>query len=180
MPIDAGNILSAFIGGLLVFGGQWFASRQGAKLELNKLKHQEIFEQNNMKFQETKDRRDSITKFRQERAKPVFEALDRVSHAWDSDSYLELAESLGYQDTTVDPHDEEHKKRQEEWKNIHFKQIQNDISACQVIHDSELRKAIIKLIWHSIDPDMPPPKGTLSLDEVYTRLENWIHNPQMI
>jgi hypothetical protein len=179
MTIDAGNILSAFIGGLLVFGGQWFASRQTAKLELSKLKYQEITEQNRMRFQESKDRSESITEFRQKRAKPVFEALDRVSHNWDSDSYFELADSLAYHGKPVDPNDEEYNKKREEWKAKRFQQIQDDISSCNVIHDTKLRQAITKLIWNSIDPDIPPPEGSSSLDEVYTRLENWIFNPQL-
>lgn len=177
MQVDFGNIISVLIGGLLVFGGQWFASRQTVKLELSKLRYQEFIEQNGMRFQETKDRCESITKFRQERAKPVFEALDKVSHRWDSDSYFDLAESLAYRGKTVDPNDKEYKEKQEEWKAKRFQQIIDDISACDVIQDTQLRNAITKLIRNSIEPDMPLPEGSLSLDEVYKRLENWIFNP---
>jgi hypothetical protein len=177
MQMDISNIISVIIGGLLVFGGQWFASRQTAKLELNKLKYQDIAEQNRMRFQEDKERCESITKFRQERAKPVFEALDRVSHMWDSDSYFDLAESLALRGKTIDPNDEEYKKKQEERKTKRFQQIVDDISACDVIQDTQLRNAITKLIRNSIDPDMLLPEGSMSLDEVYTKLENWIFNP---
>lgn len=79
-----GSVVSAMIGGSLVFLGQWFTSRQSSKTEVQKWKQEE----------QREVRRD-IVRFREDRTKPVFEALDRVAHRWDIDSIIELAEAVG-------------------------------------------------------------------------------------
>jgi len=168
MQLDIGNIISVFIGGLLVFAGQWFASRQSAKTEALKWKQEKLREV----------RRD-IVKFREERSKPVFEAIDRVAHRWDVDSIIELADAVGYEGEKADNKSEEYKQRRKEQKQKYFDQMKKDISSVSVIHDSDIRKAISRILWQSTDPELIPDKDTPTLQDAYLKLENWIFNPQV-
>ncbi len=168
MQLDIGNLISVFIGGLLVFAGQWFASRQSAKTEAQKWKQDELREV----------RRD-IVRFREERAKPIFEALDRVAHTWDIDSLVELADAVGYEGKKVDTKSEEYEQQAKERRQKRFERIQKDISSASIIHDPTIRKAVTQLLWRSIDPDVPLTVGSPSIQEVSLRLENWIFNPKL-
>lgn len=168
MQFDFSNIVSVLIGALLVFAGQWFASRQSAKVEVQKWKQEELREV----------RRD-IVKFREERAKPVFEALDRVAHRWDIDSVFNLAEAVGYEGEKVNRDSDEYKQRRREQKREYFEQMQKDISSARVIHDSDIRGAVSQILWQSTDPEAIVRKDSPILQDVYLRLENWIFNPQL-
>lgn len=168
MQLDIGNIVSVFIGGLLVFLGHWFASRQSAKVEAQKWKQEKLREV----------RRD-IVRFREERAKPVFEALDRVAHRWDIDSIIELADAVGYEGEKVNSNSEEYKERRREQKREYFEQMKKDISSARVIHDPGIRKAVSQVLWQSTDPELIAEESSPSLQDAYLKLENWIFNPQV-
>jgi len=168
MLFDISNLISVLIGGLLVFFGHWFTSRQSAKIEIQRWKQEELREV----------RRD-IVRFREKRAKPVIEALDRMAHTWDFDSIIELADAIGYEGEKPDTKGEEYKQQQRERKQKRFTRIQEDISSANVIHDPDLRKAVTKLLWTSTDPNAIPPKDTPSLQDVSHELENWIFNPKL-
>ena len=161
------EIISVIIGGLLVIAGQWIASRQSAKIEVQKLKQDEL-----------KEVRRDIVKFREERARPILEALDRVANSWSVDSYVELAENIGIESEKIDTNSEEYRKMTRGRKKQYFEQMQKDISSASVIHDPVLRKAVNKVLWLSLDPDAILQKGDPTLQEVYQGLEDWIFNPQ--
>ena len=156
------------IGGSLVFLGQWFTSRQSSKTEVQKWKQEE----------QREVRRD-IVRFREDRAKPVFEALDRVAHRWDIDSIIELAEAVGYEGEKVNRDGNEYIQQKREQKRKYFDQMQKDISSARVIHDSDIRGAVSQILWQSTDPEAIVRKGSPILQDVYLRLENWIFNPQL-
>lgn len=163
-----GSIVSAMIGGSLVSLGQWFTSRQSARVEERKWRQEELREV----------RRD-VVKFREERSKPVIEALDRVAHRWDIDSIIDLAEATGYEGEKVDRDSEEYKQRKREQKGKYFVQMQKDISSARVIHDSDIRGAVSQILWQSTDPEAIVRKDSPILQDAYLRLENWIFNPQL-
>ena len=163
-----GSVVSAMIGGSLVFLGQWFTSRQSYKTEVQKWKQEE----------QREVRRD-IVRFREDRAKPVFEALDRVAHRWDIDSIIELAEAVGYEGEKVNRDSDEYKQRKREQKREYFDKMQKDISSARVIHDSDIRGAVSQILWQSTDPEAIVRKDSPILQDVYLRLENWIFNPQL-
>lgn len=163
-----GSVVSAMIGGSLVFLGQWFTSRQSSKTEVQKWKQEE----------QREVRRD-IVRFREDRAKPVFEALDRVAHRWDIDSIIELAEAVGYEGEKVNRDSDEYKQRKREQKREYFDKMQKDISSARVIHDSDIRGAVSQILWQSTDPEAIVRKESPILQDVYLRLENWIFNPQL-
>lgn len=167
MQIDFGYIVGVILGGLLVFVTHWFTSRQSAKVETQRWKQEEL-----------REVRKDIVRFREERAKPIFEALDRMAHTWDIDSIVELADAVGYEgEKVVDTKSEEYKQQQKERKRKRFGQMQEDISSANIIHDPVLRKAVTQLLWTSTDPDAIPVEGTPSLQDVSRQLENWIFNP---
>ena len=168
MQFDVSNLLAVLLGGLLVFVAQWFASRQNAKTEAQRWKKEELREV----------RRD-IVRFREERTRPVFEALDRVAEHWDYDSIYDLAEATGYEGDHVDTESEEYKQKLKEIRRKRFEQIRKDISSTSRIHEPDIRKAVTELLWAGIAPHGIPPKGTPTLQEVSTRLENWIFNPKL-
>jgi len=168
MQLDSGNIISVFIGGLLVFAVQWFASRQSARTEALKWKQEKLREV----------RRD-VVRFREERSKRVFEALDRVAHRWDVDSIIELADAVGYEGEKVDVESEEYKQRKKEQKQKYLGQMKEDISSANVIHDPDIRKAVSRILWQSTNPELIPDKDTPTLQDTYLKLENWIFNPQI-
>jgi hypothetical protein len=167
MQFDVGNLLSVLLGGLLVFFAQWFASRQNAKTEAQRWKEEELRE----------TRRD-IVRFREERTRPVFEALDRLAEEWDTDSIIDLAEATGYKGEEIDIKSEEYQQKVKERKRKRFEQIQKDISSASRIHEPKVRKAVTELLWAGTDPDNIRPEGAPTLQEVSSRLENWIFNPQ--
>ena len=168
MQFDVGNLLAVIVGGLLVFAAQWFVSRQNAKTEAQRWKKEELREV----------RRD-IVRFREERTRTVFEALDRLAELWDIDSVSTLAEAIGYDGEKIDPTSEEYKNQLAENKRNRFTQIQKDISSASRIHEPEIRKAVTELLWTGTEPDAIPPEGAPSLQEVSIRLENWIFNPKL-
>lgn len=141
MELDIGNIVSVFIGGLLVFAAQWFATRQSGKLEIQKWKQEELRE----------GRRD-IVRFREGRAGPIIEALDRATRRWDADSYFELADLVGYQGDKVD-NSEEHKKELNERRKRYMNQLMDDISAATTIHDESVRRLVTQVLWQSTEPE---------------------------
>jgi hypothetical protein len=167
MQFDIGNLLAVLLGGLLVFAAQWFASRQSAKTEAQRWKEEEHREV----------RRD-IVRFREERTKPVFEALDRVAHRWDIDSVADLAEATGYKGEKVDIESEEYKQKVKEARQNYFDQMQKDISSAGVIHEPAIRKAVRHILWQSTNPDAIVQKGDPTLQDTYIALESWIFNPQ--
>lgn len=118
-------------------------------------------------------------RFREERAKPVFEALDRMARIWDIDSLAELADAVGYEGKKVDTKSEEYKQQRRERMQKRFEQTQKDISSASIIHDPGIREVVTQLLWRSTDPDAILPKGSPSLQEVSLRLENWIFNPKL-
>lgn len=168
MQFDVTNLLSVLLGGLLVFAAQWFASRQNAKTEAQRWKKEELRE----------IRRD-IARFREERTRPVFEALDRWAEHWDTDSIIYLADATGYTGEEVDTKSEEYQQQQKEIKRQRFEQIQKDISSASRIHEPEIRTAVIELLWTEPEPDDTQSKGTPTLQSVSSRLENWIFNPKL-
>ncbi len=165
MQFDFGNLISVLVGGLLVFAAQWLASRQSAKTEAQKWKQEELRE----------GRRD-IVKFRQERARPIIEALDRATRRWDAESYFELADLVGYEGETVENSDE-HKKDLQERRKKYMNQLMDDISAATTIHDEKVRKLVTQVLWQSTEPEADN-KYQERLREAYLQLENWIFNPQ--
>ena len=168
MQFDVSNLLAVLLGGLLVFVAQWFASRQNAKTEAQRWKKEELREV----------RRD-IVRFREERTRPVFEALDRVAEHWDTDSIIALADATGYTGEKVDIESEEYQQQVEERRRKRFEQIQKDISSASRIHEPEIRKAVTELIWTGTEPEGTSLEGTPNLQEVSIRLENWIYNPKL-
>jgi hypothetical protein len=168
MQFDIGNLLAVLLGGLLVFAAQWFASRQSAKTEAQKWKQEEI-----------REVRKDIVRFREERTRPVFEALDRLAENWDFDSTFDLAEAIGYEGEHVDRESEEYKQKLKEMRRKRFEQLQKDISSASRIHEPETRRAVAKLLWAGTTPDDILPEGTASLEEVSIKLENWIFNPKL-
>lgn len=166
MQFDAGNLLSVLVGGLLVFAAQWFASRQNAKTEAQRWKQEELRE----------GRRD-IVRFRQERARPIIEALDRATRRWDADSYFELADLVGYHESEVVENSEEHKKDLKGRRRKYMNQLMDDISAATTIHDEKVRKLVMQVLWQSAEPEAQE-KYQERLREAYLQLENWISNPQ--
>lgn len=160
-----GSIGAAIIGGSLVFLGQWFTSRQSAKLETQKWKQEELRE----------GRRD-IVRFRQERARPIIEALDRATRRWDAESYFELADMVGYEGETVE-NSEERKKELQERRKKYVDQLVDDISAATTIHDEKVRKLVTQILWQSTQPEADNEYQE-RLREAYLHLENWIFNPQ--
>lgn len=165
MQFDVGNLLSVLVGGLLVFATQWFSSRQSAKTEAKKWKQEELRE----------GRRD-IVRFRQERARPIIEALDRATRRWDADSYFELADLVGYEGEKVE-NSGEHKEQLQERRRKYMNQLMDDISAATTIHDEKIRKLVTQILWQSTQPEADN-KYQERLREAYLQLENWIFNPQ--
>ena len=165
MQFDVSNLVSVLVGGLLVFAAQWFASRQSAKTEAQKWKQEELRE----------GRRD-IVRFRQERARPIIEALDRATRRWDADTYFELADLVGYDGEKVE-NSEEHKKQLQERRKKYMNQLVDDISAATTIHDERIRKLVTEILWQSTEPEADQ-KYQERLREAYLQLENWIFNPQ--
>ena len=168
MEFDVGNLVSVVIGGLLVFAGQWFASRQSARMEERKWKQEQLREV----------RRD-VVRFREERARPVFEALDRVAHRWDYDSVAELADKMGLVAEKVDTTTDEYKQRQRERKEERFAQMKSDIAVTYTIHDPVVRKTVSQVLWNSTDPDFVPDMGSPTLQDAYLKLEDWVVDAQM-
>lgn len=166
MELDIGNIVSVIIGGLLVFGTQWFSSRQHAKVESIKWQHQE-----------ERERGEGIRRFREQRARPVFEALDRAAHRWDIESFAELADMIGFEGTKVDFNSEEYKQRRREQKRKYFEQLQADISAADIIHDDAIRRIIKEVLYASVDPDLIMENDSPTLKDAYVQLEKWIFEP---
>lgn len=167
MQIDIGNIISVVIGGLLVFGGQWFVSWQSTRVETQKWKHDELRE----------IRRDMV-KFRENRTKPIIEALDRATHEWDFPSYMELADLVGYKGEPVDTESEEYKKEHKEQTKKRLNQLIDDISAAGTIHDRSIRELVTRVLWQSADPDQAD-EYTKNLQDAYLQVEKWIFNPQL-
>lgn len=165
MQLDVSNLLSVLLGGLLVFAAQWLSSRQSAKTEAQKWKQEEIRE----------GRRD-IVRFRQERARPIIEALDRATRRWDPESYFQLADQVGYQGEKVE-NSEEHQEQVQERRERYVNQLVDDISAATTIHDEEVRKLVIQVLWQSTEPEADS-KYEDRLREAYLQLENWIFKPQ--
>lgn len=155
MEFDIGNVVSVVIGGLLVFAAQWFLSRQHTKRE----------------------RREAVRRFREQRARPVFEALDRVAHSWDYDSFAELAEMIGVEGTKVDSNSEDYKQRRREQKRKNFEQLQEDISAANTIPDDAIRKTVKEVLYASVDPNSIIEKDSPTLKDAYLQLERWIFEP---
>lgn len=164
--MDIGNIVSAIIGGLLVFGGHLFTSRQHTRVEAIKWQQQE-----------ERERREAISRFREQRARPVFEALDRAAHRWDFDSYAELGDIVGYEGERVDTKSEEYKRQRSERRKKYFEQLQDDISVADVIHDDAVRKIIKKILYASADADSAIEKDSPTLKDAYLQLEKWIFEP---
>ena len=165
MSIEITSILSAIIGGLLVFGGQWLASRQHVKTEAKK-----------WELERQREIRQDIVRFREQRTKPVFEALDRAAHAWDVNSMMELAKVTGYEFEVVDPSSEEYKKQAKESKRKYVSQLQDDICATATIHDEKVRNLVANVLWQSPNSDADE-RYEQKLHEAYSQLENWIFNP---
>jgi len=165
MQFDVSNLLSVLLGGLLVFAAQWFASRQNTKTEAQKWKQEELRE----------GRRDMV-RFRQERAKPIIEALDRATRRWDAESYFQLADLVGYHEAEKVENSEEHKKEVGERRKKYIHQLMDDISAATTIHDEKVRKLVLQALWQSTEPEADE-KYHERLREAYLRLENWIFNP---
>jgi len=165
MQIDVGNIISVLIGGLLVFAGQWFASRQSAKVEEKKWEQEELREV----------RRDMV-RFREQRAKPIIEALDRAAHRWDYESYTELADVVGYEGEVVDITSDEYKRKSYERRKEYFEQLQDDISAASTIHDDSVRKLVTQVLCQSTDPGHDA-QFSKRIGDAYLQLEKWIFNP---
>jgi hypothetical protein len=166
MQLDYGNLISVVTGGLLVFAGQWFSSRQSAKVEAQKWRQEEL-----------REVRRGIVRFREERTKPVFEALDRVAHSWDVDSLFGLAEAVGLEGEKVDTENEEYKQRRKRQKEKYFAQMKQDISSAGVIHDPDVRKAVTRVLYESIEAE-GYPQGSPTLQDAYLGLEKWIFNPR--
>jgi len=167
MQIDIGNIVSVVIGGLLVFAGHWFTSRQSTKVEMQKWKQEELREV----------RRDVVS-FREERVKPIIEALDRAAHRWDAESHSELAAIVGYHGEEVDVKSEKYKRKRHERRKKYFEQLKDDISAASTIHDESVRRLVTQVLWQSTEPEAEP-QFSERLQEAYLQLENWIFNPQL-
>lgn len=168
MQIDVGNTISILIGGLLVFAGQWFASYKNAKIEERKWRQEALREV----------RRD-VVKFREQRVKPIIEALDRVADRWDVESILELADATGYAGEKIDSSTEEYKRQSHERKAKYFEQMKSDIAAASVIHDPDVRRTITRVLRESIDPEFVTEENSPTLQGAYLKLENWIFNPQI-
>ena len=167
MQIDIGNIISVVIGGLLVFGGQWFTSRQSARTEAQKWKKEELREV----------RRD-IVKFREERSKLIIEALDRAAHRWDAESHYELSYVTGYEGEEINVNSPKYKRERKERKRKYYEQLQDDISLAGTIHDENVRKLVTQVLWQSTDPEADD-QYTKKLQDAYLQLEKWIFNPQV-
>lgn len=161
-----GSVGSAIIGGSLVFLGQWFASRQSAKTEAQKWKQEELREA----------RRDMV-RFRQERAKPIIEALDRATRRWDAESYFQLADLVDYHESEKAETSEEHREEIKERRRKYIHQLMDDISAATTIHDEKVRKLVLQVLWQSTEPEANKEYHE-RLREAYLQLENWIFNPQ--
>lgn len=167
MQIDFGYIVAVLLGGLLVFATNWFTSRQSAKVEEQKWKQEELREV----------RRD-IVRFREERAKPIMEALDRATRSWDAESYFELADLVGYQGEKIDHKSEEYKKELNERRKKHLNQLIDDISSARIIHDETIRKLVTQVLWQSTEPEADD-KYMKRLQDAYLQLEKWIFYPRL-
>lgn len=155
MQIDIGNIVSVVIGALLVVSGQWFLSRQNAKTEY----------------------REAVRKFREERARPVFEALDRVSRRWDYESYLELADLVRFEGEEINKDSDEYKRQRKERRKRTFEQAQDDISTADTIADEGVRKLVKKVLWANLDPNLVRDQSAPTLHDAYLQLEKWVFKP---
>jgi hypothetical protein len=165
MEFDFSNLISVGIGGLLVFAGQWFASRQNAKVEIQKWRKEEL-----------KEVRRDIIKFRKERTIRIIEALDRASHRWDAKSYFELLTVTGAEFEAVDTASEEYSNKRKEQKQKYVSQLADDISAASTIHDDSIRELVTNVLWQSPNSEVDA-KYNDNLREAYLKLENWIFNP---
>ncbi len=162
-----GSIVSAMIGGSLVFLGQWFTSRQSAKVEAQKWKQEEL-----------REVRKDIVRFREARSKPIIEALDRAARSWDADSYFELAKMAGYEFESVDVTSEEYIKEDKERQKKYLNQLVDDISATGMIHDEDVRELVTNILWQSTNSDADEQYNQ-KLQDAYLKLEKWIFNPHV-
>ena len=166
MQFDVGNLISVIVGGLLVFAAQWSASRQSAKTEVQKWKQEELREA----------RRDTV-RFRQERARPIIEAIDRANRRWDAESYFQLADSIGYYESEKTDNSEARKIEIKERRREYIHQLMDDISAANTIHDEKVRNLVVQVLWQSTEPETSQDYYD-RLREAYLQLENWIFSPQ--
>ena len=92
---------------------------------------------------------------------------------------VELADAVGYEGEKVDTNNEDYKKQDKERKEKHFAEMKSDISAARIIHDPELRRAVMRVLRQSTDPPGVPAKGSPTLQDAYLRLEKWIFDPRL-
>lgn len=164
MQLDMGNILSVIIGGLIVLLGQWLNTLKSEKLESIKWKHEE-----------SKRHHEAISRFRELRAKPIIEALDRAARRWDFEAHVELMEAAGYRGEHIDVDSNEYKRQVAEGRRKYIEQLQDDISAADTIHDDEIRTLIKDVLWRTVDPDYRGKDFPDKLKEAYLKLENWMY-----
>lgn len=166
MQLDVGNLVSVIIGGLIVLSGQWLTTLRSEKLESAKWQHEE-----------SKRQHDAISKFREIRAKPIIEALDRAAHRWDYEAHVELMETAGYhgEDSHIDTNSEEYKKQVAVKRGEYVQQLKDDISAASTIYDDEIRTLITNVLWRTVDPDYRGKDFPEKLKEAYLKLEKWIY-----
>jgi hypothetical protein len=164
MQLDIGSILSVIIGGSLVLLGQWLTTLRSEKLESIKWQHEE-----------SKRQHEAISKFRELRAKPIIEALDRAARRWDWEAHVELMDLAGYKEEHIDVDSDEYKRQVAERRRKYIQQLQDDISAADTIHDDEIRTSIKDVLWRSVDPDYRGKDFPDKLKEAYLKLENWMY-----
>jgi hypothetical protein len=129
------------------------------------------------KLEKERQTREAISKFREQRARPIIEALDRATHRWDYGTHTELADMVGYEGESVDIQSEEFKQELRESRKKYFEQLQDDISAASTIHDDAIRKLVTQVLWASADPNLIIKEGSPTLKDAYLKLERWIFEP---
>ena len=84
---------------------------------------------------------------------------------------------IGYEGERVDIKSEEYKQQLSERRKEYFQQVQDDVSAADIIHDDAIRKVIKKVLYASVAPNSIIKKDSPTLKDAYAQLEKWIFEP---
>jgi hypothetical protein len=164
------GLIGAVIGALGVIAGQWISARHSERIEYKRWEQEKL-----------KEVRQAMREYRQERARPVLNALDRASGVCSLDwgDLTILMDEIGYQGEEIKPEEQEayEKEKRKRLKESWNKSV-DDISTVGRIYDSEIREALYKALWKGVGRmEARKDEDIKMIDNAYRKLEAWILRP---
>lgn len=165
------GLIGAGIGALGVIAGQMISAKQSEHIEYKRWEQEKL-----------KEVRQVIREYRQERAKPVLDALDRASGVCSLDwgELTILMDEVGYQGEEIKPEEKEaHERERRRLIKENWNKSVDDISTVGRIYDSEVKQALYKALWKGVGriPEARKDEDVKEIDNAYKKLEAWIVKP---